>query len=90
MFKCQKNLAHKNKNLSKDITFGTRKLLKEISFLHNDKETNKEIIEICKNAKEQAEILRMAGYDPSRKGINKNATKANHGGFKAYKNWMAD
>ena len=42
------------------------------------------------NAKEQAEILRMAGYDPSRKGINKNATKANHGGFKAYKNWMAD
>lgn len=44
LFKEQQKLSYKNKNLSKDITFGSRKLLKEISFLHNNKELNKEII----------------------------------------------
>ena len=41
LFKLNKKLAYKNKNLSKDITFGSRALLKQISFLNNDKELNK-------------------------------------------------
>jgi len=44
LFKYQKNLSYKNRNLSKDITFGTRKLLKEISYLNNDKKENKNTI----------------------------------------------
>jgi len=42
LFKLNKKLEYKNKTLPKDITFGGVDLLKEISFLSNDKETNEE------------------------------------------------
>jgi IS605 OrfB family transposase len=44
LFKLNKKLIFKNKQLSKDITFGGRELLREISFLNNKKTENREII----------------------------------------------
>lgn len=44
LFKLNNKLVYKNRNLPKDITFGSRALLKPISFLNNDKEKNAEII----------------------------------------------
>jgi len=45
LFKLNKLLILKEKSLSKDITFGNLNLLKQISFLNNDKDNNKELIE---------------------------------------------
>ena len=39
-FKLNKKIEQQNKNLSKDITFGSRSLLKQISYLNNNKELN--------------------------------------------------
>lgn len=44
LFKLNKKLDFKNKSLSKDITFGGRNLLKQISFLSNHKTNNSELI----------------------------------------------
>lgn len=52
LFKLNKKLGYKNKNLSKDITFGSRALLKQISFLNNNKELNKNKI------KEKTELFK--------------------------------
>ncbi len=44
LFKLDRKLQYKNKTLPKDITFGGVALLKEISYLSNDKENNEEIL----------------------------------------------
>lgn len=44
LFRLNKKLTKKSKSLPKDITFGTRVLMKQISFLNNDKVKNKESI----------------------------------------------
>ena len=44
IFKLDKKLDYKNRNLSKDITFGGRGLLKQISYLSNDKIKNQETL----------------------------------------------
>lgn len=44
LFKLKNKLVYKTKSLSKDITFGGLNILREISFLSNDKEKNKDII----------------------------------------------
>ena len=44
LFKLDRKLQYKNKTLPKDITFGGVELLKEISYLSNDKENNEEKI----------------------------------------------
>jgi IS605 OrfB family transposase len=50
MFRLKKKLKYQNNLLSKDIVFGTKQLLRRISFLSNDKEKNR--IEIKKLQKE--------------------------------------
>jgi hypothetical protein len=43
-FKSYNNLKKKDRNLSKDIVFGTKEILQRLSFLSNDKKENKEEI----------------------------------------------
>jgi hypothetical protein len=49
IFKLNKLLQYKNKTLSHDIVFGSKKLLSEISYLNNNKLVNKDKILIKKN-----------------------------------------
>lgn len=57
LFKLNKKLVYKNKSLSKDITFGGLSLLRQISFLNNNKEENKGLISQKKKQYGEKRIL---------------------------------
>ena len=57
LFKLNKKLDYKNKQLSKDITFGGVNLIRRLSFLNNDKKANQKEIENISNEYQAKRIL---------------------------------